>query len=58
MPINKDWQITLSNVEELDKEASMHEIKTVEQLKELGYQEDTFLKSSNEYLYEHTELNE
>jgi hypothetical protein len=28
VPTNKDWQITLSNVDEMDKEAAMHEIKT------------------------------
>lgn len=29
VPINKEWQITLSNVDEMDKEAAMHEIKNV-----------------------------
>lgn len=31
----------------------MHEIQTEEQKNTLGYQEETYLKSSHEYLYPH-----
>jgi hypothetical protein len=34
---NKEWQITLSNVEELDREAMLLEVKTPEQREKLGF---------------------
>ena len=54
---NKDWQITIGNVDEMDKEAMMHEIKNEKQLKLLGFNENQFQKTSNEYLYAHSVIN-
>ena len=36
----------------------MHEIKTRKQLELLGMQEETYLKTSQEYLYEHNVIDQ
>jgi hypothetical protein len=53
LPKNKEWQITLANIEEMDRESMMHEITQHKQLKVIGYQEETYMKIRPEFIYEH-----
>jgi hypothetical protein len=53
LPRNKEWQITLANIEEMDKESMMHEITQRKQLNVLGFKEESYMKTRPEFIYEH-----
>lgn len=52
LPRNKEWQITMANIEEMDKESMMHEITQRKQLNILGFKEESYMKTRPEYIYE------
>jgi hypothetical protein len=53
LPRNKEWQISLANIEEMDKESMMHEITQSKQLNMLGLKEESYMKTRPEFIYEH-----
>ena len=56
VPKNVEWQISLANADEMEKETMMHEISNHEQLKALGFVEEEYMKARQEYIYEHSTI--